>query len=150
MVARGLPGIGGERKVDESTWRLRKAASLVKLLALAPGHRLHRERAMDLFWPDLGQEEPPPTTSDKPSTPPAGPSSRPSRWFALPERSEDESLVLCPEGDLWVDVDAFEEAAQPPVAPETRQPTGQRSSCTRASCCPKTATRSGRRAAVKS
>src|SRR5829696_4227459 len=44
----------GERKVDESAWRLRKAASLVKLLALAPGHRLHRERAMDLLWPELG------------------------------------------------------------------------------------------------
>ncbi|PLS82256.1 MAG: hypothetical protein CYG60_24830 [Actinobacteria bacterium] len=26
-------------------WRLRKAANLVKLLALAPGHRMHRERA---------------------------------------------------------------------------------------------------------
>jgi DNA-binding SARP family transcriptional activator len=35
----------GDRKVDESAWRLRKAASLVKLLALAPGHRLHRDAA---------------------------------------------------------------------------------------------------------
>jgi DNA-binding SARP family transcriptional activator len=45
----------GERKVDESAWRLRKAASLVKLLALAPGHRLHREQIMDTLWPDLGR-----------------------------------------------------------------------------------------------
>src|SRR5215210_5747613 len=44
----------GERKVDESAWRLRKAESLMKLLALAPNHRLHRERAMDLLWPELG------------------------------------------------------------------------------------------------
>ena len=44
----------GDRKVDQSAWRLRKAASLVKLLALAPGHRLHREQAMDLLWPELG------------------------------------------------------------------------------------------------
>src|SRR5687768_7874297 len=44
----------GDRKVDESAWRLKKAASLLKLLALAPGHRLHRERAMDLLWPKLG------------------------------------------------------------------------------------------------
>src|SRR5918998_82824 len=43
----------GDRKVDESAWRLRKAASLMKLLALSPGHRLHRERVMDLLWPDL-------------------------------------------------------------------------------------------------
>ena len=46
----------GDRKVDQSAWRLRKAASLVKLLALAPGHRLHRERAMDLLWPESGKK----------------------------------------------------------------------------------------------
>ena len=44
----------GTRTIADSSWRLRKAASFVKLLALAPGHRLHRERAMDLLWPDLG------------------------------------------------------------------------------------------------
>src|SRR5688572_1300884 len=42
----------GERKVDESAWRLKKAASLIKLLALATSHRIHRERAMDLLWPE--------------------------------------------------------------------------------------------------
>jgi DNA-binding SARP family transcriptional activator len=44
----------GTRTIADSSWRLRKAASLVKLLALATGHRLHRGRAMDLLWPDLG------------------------------------------------------------------------------------------------
>ena len=39
-----------------------------------------------------------------------------SRYLA----SEDESLVLCPEGDLWVDVDAFEEAAA--IARRAREP----------------------------
>jgi len=38
--------------VPEDGWRLRKARALVKLLALAPGHRLHREQAYDLLWPD--------------------------------------------------------------------------------------------------
>ena len=38
--------------VPESAWRLKKARELVKLLALAPGHRLHREQAMDVFWRD--------------------------------------------------------------------------------------------------
>jgi len=33
-------------------WARRHAAALVKVLALAPGHRLHREHAMDLLWPD--------------------------------------------------------------------------------------------------
>src|SRR3712207_7411861 len=43
----------GSRVVGEDGWRLRKAASLVKLLALAPHHRLHREQAMESLWPDL-------------------------------------------------------------------------------------------------
>ncbi|HKN93860.1 MAG TPA: BTAD domain-containing putative transcriptional regulator, partial [Thermoleophilaceae bacterium] len=42
----------GDRLVSEGAWRLRKAKSLVKLLALAPERRLHRERASELLWPD--------------------------------------------------------------------------------------------------
>jgi predicted ATPase len=38
--------------VAEGAWRLKKARELVKLLALAPEHRLHREQAMDLLWRD--------------------------------------------------------------------------------------------------
>ncbi len=40
--------------VPATAWRLKKARELVKLLALAPGHRLHREQAMDVLWRDLG------------------------------------------------------------------------------------------------
>jgi DNA-binding SARP family transcriptional activator len=42
----------GSRTTRQEEWRLKKAASLVKFLALAPGHRTHRERVMDLLWPD--------------------------------------------------------------------------------------------------
>jgi DNA-binding SARP family transcriptional activator len=38
--------------VAEERWRLRKARDLVKLLALARGHRLHREQVMAFLWPD--------------------------------------------------------------------------------------------------
>jgi predicted ATPase len=38
--------------VPDGAWRLRKARDLVKLLALSPDHRLHREQAMDALWPD--------------------------------------------------------------------------------------------------
>jgi hypothetical protein len=31
-------------RTGEDVWRLRKAMAIVKLLALAPGHCLHRER----------------------------------------------------------------------------------------------------------
>ena len=39
--------------VADTAWRLKKARELVKLLALARGHRLHREQAMDVLWRDL-------------------------------------------------------------------------------------------------
>ena len=44
----------GSRTIEKGAWRLRKAAALVKLLALAPGHRLHREQVMDILLPDSG------------------------------------------------------------------------------------------------
>ena len=40
------------KPVPETAWRLKKARELVKLLALAPGHRLLREQAMDVLWRD--------------------------------------------------------------------------------------------------
>jgi len=35
-----------------SRWQRRHAAALVKLLALSPGGRLHRDRVVDALWPD--------------------------------------------------------------------------------------------------
>ena len=46
----------GEEVVPEGAWRLRKAKSLVKLLALAPERRVHRERATELLWPERAPE----------------------------------------------------------------------------------------------
>src|SRR5215210_3551040 len=46
----------GSRTIEASGWRLRKAANLVKLLALAPGHRPHRERVMAALWPELDEK----------------------------------------------------------------------------------------------
>lgn len=40
----------GDRVVAEDAWRLRKAKTLIKLLALAPEHRLHVEEAAELLW----------------------------------------------------------------------------------------------------
>lgn len=41
------------RAVDGDSWRSRRAADLVKMLALQPNHYLHREQLMDALWPDL-------------------------------------------------------------------------------------------------
>jgi DNA-binding SARP family transcriptional activator len=98
----------GDNSVPENAWRLKKAASFVKMLALASGHRLHREQGMDLLWPDLGRQAASNNlrqavhAARRALAPVAG-----SQYLA----SEDEQLALCPQGDLWVDTEAFEEVA---------------------------------------
>jgi len=98
----------GSRVIQAKQWRLRKPATLVKLLALAPHHRLQREQIMDLLWPDSGKRSASNNlrqivhTTRKILDPVAG-----SRYL----HSDNESLVLCPGGEIWVDVEAFEEAA---------------------------------------
>ena len=101
----------GSRILEDGVWRLRKAANLVKILALSAGHRMHRGRVMDVLWPDLGDQaasnnlrgvihaarrtlEPDPSAA--------------SRYLTL----LDDQVALCPEDQLWVDVEAFEEAAR--------------------------------------
>jgi DNA-binding SARP family transcriptional activator len=98
----------GARRIEQSEWRLKKASALVKLLALAPGHRLHREQVMDLLWPDLGKKAASNNLRQvlhaaRNALDPA----QGSRYLSY----QDELLMLCPKGDLLVDVDAFEEAA---------------------------------------
>jgi predicted ATPase/DNA-binding SARP family transcriptional activator/DNA-binding CsgD family transcriptional regulator len=111
----------GSRTIEDKQWRLKKAAALVKLLALLPAHRLHREQAMDLLWPDSGRRA---ASNNLRQTlhaarnaldPTAG-----SRYLA----SQDESLVLCPGGDLWVDVETFQQSAA--SARRSREPAAYR------------------------
>jgi predicted ATPase/DNA-binding SARP family transcriptional activator/DNA-binding CsgD family transcriptional regulator len=109
----------GSRAVGEGAWHLRKAKSLVKLLALAPGHRLHREQVMDLLWPGLGRMAASNNLRQALHT------ARQALEPDLPAdscylASQDESLVLCPGGSLWVDVEAFEQAAS--TARSSREP----------------------------
>ena len=111
----------GSRTIEKDAWRLKKAAALVKLLALAPGHRLHREQLMDLLWPELGKKA---ASNNLRHTLHAArtiltPTAR-SHYLA----SEDESLVLCPGGDVRVDAEAFEEAAA--TARRARDPAAYR------------------------
>src|SRR6185312_7362939 len=40
--------------VPETAWTNGRARDLVKLLALAPGHRLPRDRVLEALWPQLG------------------------------------------------------------------------------------------------
>ncbi|HEY0470091.1 MAG TPA: BTAD domain-containing putative transcriptional regulator, partial [Kribbella sp.] len=55
MQIRLLGGFGVDRggePVEPRAWRLRKARTLVKLLALTRDQRLHREVLLDALWPD--------------------------------------------------------------------------------------------------
>ena len=122
LAARRLPGFRGSQGPSRSdAWRLRKAASLVKLLALTPGHRLHRERAMDLLWPDLAKKA---ASNNLRGTLHAarkalGRRQAPATW---PPRTSRSCCV--PGGELWVDVEAFEEAAL--TARRSRDPAAYR------------------------
>ncbi len=109
----------GPRTIEGDAWRLRKAAALVKLLALAPDHRLHREQAMDLLWPELGKRAASNNLRQvlhgaRKMLDPASDSR--NRYLSL----QDEQLALCPTGDLQVDVDAFEGAVE--TARHSREP----------------------------
>lgn len=85
-------------------WRLRKAKTLVKLLALAPGHRLHREVVVDRWWPDT---EPHVVANNLHQI------MYTIRRMMGPESItlSDDVVRLCPTGGLSVDVDMFEQAA---------------------------------------
>jgi DNA-binding SARP family transcriptional activator len=42
--------------VPADAWAQRRAADLVKLLALAPGHRIPRDEVLEALWPQLGAD----------------------------------------------------------------------------------------------
>jgi predicted ATPase/DNA-binding SARP family transcriptional activator len=88
-------------------------------LALAPGHRVHREEVLELLWP----ETPVNAAANRlhgvlhatrrilePDLPP--------RARSAYLRMDGEHVALCPDGALWTDVAAFESAA---AAAETAQ-----------------------------
>ncbi|HWS80494.1 MAG TPA: hypothetical protein VN178_05665 [Rubrobacter sp.] len=102
----------GSRTIGEERWRRRKAPALVKLLALAPGHKLHRKWVTDLLWPELDVKA---ATNNlhqilhhaRRTLEPAGEPAGATRYLLL----RAEQLALCPEAPLWVDVEAFGEAS---------------------------------------
>jgi DNA-binding SARP family transcriptional activator/class 3 adenylate cyclase len=89
--------------VAAAAWRRSGATALVKLLALRPGHRLHREQAIDKLWPEAGAT--------------AG-AARLNKALHFARRAlgrdhlrlHDDLLSLA-AGTLWVDLDALEAAA---------------------------------------
>ena len=113
----------GSRTITEEAWRLRKAAALVKLLALARGHRFHREEIMQLLWPDQAPQAA--ANNLHYTLHHARRTLGATLTSASPYlRLQSEQLALCPGGLLWVDVEAFDDAAS--VARRTREPAAYR------------------------
>jgi predicted ATPase/DNA-binding SARP family transcriptional activator len=116
----GFQVVVGERAVPDSAWRLRKPKSLLKLLALAPDHTLHREQLLDLLWSDL---EPDAAAANlrhslhvaRRTLDPTGAAS--ASWLLL----QGDRVVLRFPGSIQVDVEAFEAAVV--VARRSREPT---------------------------
>lgn len=100
----------GDQELHDAEWRLRKAGHLLKLLALAPSHRLQREQVIDVLWPNLSPDaaannlyyalhvarralDPDPNARD--------------RYL----RSRRGELALDPDCPIWIDAEAFESLA---------------------------------------
>ena len=108
----GFKASVGSRVTEVDGWRLRKAATLIKLLSLAPGHALHRERVTDTLWPGLEAKAAANNLHRALHFArrafEGGRANSPSRFLRL----QGDLLALCPEDRLLVDVEVFEEAAE--------------------------------------
>jgi DNA-binding SARP family transcriptional activator len=92
--------------VAPSLWRRDRAAALVKLLAVTPQHRLHREQLIELFWPEADLDA-------------AGAGLRKAVHFARKAlganaliETNGDTVALAPSAALVVDAALFEAAAQ--------------------------------------
>jgi DNA-binding SARP family transcriptional activator/predicted negative regulator of RcsB-dependent stress response len=92
--------------ISGDAWRSRRAADVVKLLALAPAHRMHRAQAMEELWPESDPEA-------------SGTNLRKALHFARHAAGGDRAivndrgvLVLWPDARVETDVERFEAAAR--------------------------------------
>ncbi len=96
--------------VAGDSWRSRRAADVLKLLALSPDRRLHRSQVMEAFWPDSDPQA-------------SGTSLRKALHFARRATgdeqvivSEQGLLVLWPHAEVDIDAERFETAARRALA----------------------------------
>jgi DNA-binding SARP family transcriptional activator len=92
--------------VPADRWSRRQVATFVKLLALSPGRRLHREQVIDALWPGVPVAD-------------AGPRLHKVAHYARRALDDDaavllrnETVALLPDRDVEVDVDVFRERAR--------------------------------------
>jgi predicted ATPase/DNA-binding SARP family transcriptional activator len=100
----------GAEAVPDDAWRLRKAKTLVKLIALAPEQRLHSDEAAELLWPDRD-----PASSRNNLHQAIFAARRAFGSIGLDGRNclelRDDVLALCADAEIRIDAIAFEVAA---------------------------------------
>jgi DNA-binding SARP family transcriptional activator len=99
----------GDRVISPDRWSRRHGAALIKLLALAPGHSLHREQVIDALWPDLDIDV-------------AAPRLHKAAHYARKALGHRDAVVLsadtvrlCPHDDVSVDAMQFQRLAEAAV-----------------------------------
>ena len=92
--------------ISGDAWRSRRAADVVKLLALSPDRRLHRSQVMEALWPERDPQA-------------SGTNLRKALHFARRATGDEQSivsqrgvLVLWPDAQVDTDVERFETAAR--------------------------------------
>jgi len=98
------------RTVGQQDFQRRSGAGLVKVLALAPHHRMHREQIMDLLWPTLA----PPDAANQLHK--AAHYARRATGAADCVTLRREMVSLFEGRAVTVDVDAFESSATAALA----------------------------------
>jgi DNA-binding SARP family transcriptional activator/TolB-like protein/Tfp pilus assembly protein PilF len=99
--------------IEDRAWTRRKSKALVKLLALAPHHQLHREQLMESLWPE---QEPELAANNlnkvlhaaRRALEPQLKNGVDSRFLS----THEQQLILHVPGGFWIDVIAFEQQAQ--------------------------------------
>jgi len=105
-----------DHPVAADAWRLRKARTLVKLLVLARGHRLHREALTAVLWPDRDEAS---ATNNLHQVLYVARRALTGTSGSLCSLRDD--MVLLSEGTMpWLDTEAFEAACR--RARQTRDP----------------------------
>jgi pimeloyl-ACP methyl ester carboxylesterase/DNA-binding SARP family transcriptional activator len=96
--------------VPDIAWSRRDASSLVKVLALTPDRRMHREQLIDRLWPDLSVDEAAPRLHK------AAHYARKAVGRANAVVLRQEMVALLPGSEVSVDLPAFEAEAEAALA----------------------------------
>lgn len=111
QVLGGFGAQRGEEQIADTAWRRPPARTLIKLLAVQRGHRLHQDQVLDLLWPDLSPESAATAlrkalTYARRALEPGLPPRAPSAYLQV-----NHGVMLLDQRVVQVNADLFEEAA---------------------------------------